>query len=672
MHSLFQDKHYLREELAPLIDRNDRLPTAGPMTEETTAADSAAQNSTPRAIKGPTSPQSSLLASGQSYVLLPTFTLESGVILHNVPLAYKTWGKLDPTTKDNALVVCHALTGSADVEDWWGPLLGPGKLFDPTRFFIVCANVLGSPYGSAGPCTRKHGEDEALAEKSRAEGDHWDGQGWWGPEFPATTVRDDVRIQKQLLDFLGVEQVAAVVGGSMGGMSVLEWGVLFPVRFPSQTPSKSDEVEPTHPEKPYIRAIVPIATAARHSAWCISWAEAQRQSIYSDPAYDHGYYDPQHTPRAGLSAARMAALLTYRSRDSFESRFGRRIGGARKGGGADAASSASSRAASDSAQSAVGARRTSSAEEAAYQHNEGNQSPRILPQSQQQTPLMSTLAAESNGKSANAPTGQINVFSAQSYLRYQGDKFVKRFDANCYVHLTRKMDTHDVARGRAQWGLHMNAVGANGSASETSIDAPASPIDELELEKQHSNKKVEGATDAKEVARGESRLPREGKEDDEALERVLGLLSSHRTSDDGQSKRNFRLGAPPPKVLVVSIESDGLFAPPEQALLHELIDGSRLVSIKSPDGHDGFLLEFEQINKHVEIFLREALVEGAEGSDLWKQERGIGWDEWKDWGIVPPGAGGGAAGGQTAGQLGTGGEKVKESVFGEVEDVTRW
>ncbi|PWN87555.1 homoserine O-acetyltransferase [Acaromyces ingoldii] len=625
----------------------------------TTEEANGAHSSTPRSISGPTSPQSSLLASGQSYVLLPTFTLESGVILHDVPLAYKTWGKLDPSTKDNALVVCHALTGSADVEDWWGPLLGPGKLFDPTRFFIVCANVLGSPYGSAGPCTRKHGEDEEIAEKLKADGAHWDGRGWWGPEFPATTVRDDVRIQKQLLDYLGVEQVAAVVGGSMGGMSVLEWGILFPVRFPSRTPSNSDETEPTRAEKPYIRAIVPIATAARHSAWCISWAEAQRQSIYSDPAYAHGYYDPERTPRAGLSAARMAALLTYRSRDSFESRFGRRIGGAKKGGGA-AAAAASNSSATGSVNG--GARRTSTAEEAAYQHNEGNQSPRILPQSQQQVPLMSTLVEGEGSSSASA--GSVNVFSAQSYLRYQGDKFVKRFDANCYVHLTRKMDTHDVARGRAHWGLRGTAANGGGGGD----GSLASPIDEHDFEKQHSASKDDngdGNGDDKEVARGENRLPREGKEDDEALERVLALLSSHR-ADDG-TRRNFRLGAPPPQVLVVSIESDGLFAPPEQALLHELIGGSKLVSIKSPDGHDGFLLEFEQINKHVEAFLREALGDGTEGQDIWKREKGVGWDEWKDWGIIPPGTSAGQAG-----KLGTGGEKVKESVFGEVEDVTRW
>lgn len=566
-------------------------------------------SSAPRQVPGPTSPQSALLASNQSYVLFPTFTLESGVILHNVPLAYKTWGKLDPDRKNNALVVCHALTGSADVEDWWGPLLGPGKVFDPTRFFIICVNVFGSPYGSAGPCTKRHGEE---AEREA----NWDGKGWWGPEFPATTVRDDVRATKQLLDFLGVEQIAAVIGGSMGGMSVLEWPLLFPVRFPPHSPSNIDSIVPKEPALPYIRSIVPIATAARHSAWCISWAEAQRQSIYSDPLYDHGYYLPSSTPRAGLSAARMAALLTYRSRDSFESRFGRRIG--RRGKGQQHQNG-----------NGKDETRTSVVEDAVNSHNEGNQSPRVTGNVSPFPSIGSTgsemalpppiESAPTNGSSefqtgaTKAPIGQ--VFSAQSYLRYQGDKFVKRFDANCYVHLTRKMDTHDVARGRAHWGLR------DSKQDDTAIR----PIEVEEIGKQ-------GASDG-EVNIGEKLLPREGEEDDEALIRVLNLLSVD----------SYRFGAPPPKVQVVSIESDGLFAPPEQETLAQLIEGSTLVSIKSTDGHDGFLLEFKQINHHIGNFLRETIPDIFQG-------QGIGHAEWKNWG------------------------KEDKAGFGisEVDDVTRW
>ena len=505
----------------------------------------------------------------------------------------------------------------------WGPLLGPGKVFDPTRFFVVCANVFGSPYGSAGPCTKKHGE---TGEREK----DWDGDGWWGPEFPATTVRDDVRATKLVLDFLGVEQIAAVIGGSMGGMAVLEWPLLFPIRFPPCAKSNVDAGPPTEPIKPYIRAIVPIATAARHSAWCISWAEAQRQSIYSDPAFDHGYYHPSATPRAGLSAARMAALLTYRSRDSFESRFGRRIGGAKKGGGKQV-----------SGQRANSSRGTSVTEEAVTFHNEGNQSPRV--QGTITSPLTSTLPRDSsislppplaavssstaNGSNieSRASSSIGNVFSAQSYLRYQGEKFVKRFDANCYVHLTRKMDTHDVARGRAHWGL--------GLESEDH-EVEASPIEVDDMEKQ-------GDLADQECVPGEKRLPRDGEEDDEALGRVLSFLSSG----------SHRFGAPPPKVQVVSIESDGLFAPPEQELLFQLINGSTLVSVKSTDGHDGFLLEFEQINHHVESFLRRSI------SNIY-QGQGVGYAEWKEWGTVSRDA------------QGTSGERAVQ--ISEVDDVTRW
>lgn len=174
------------------------------------------------------------------------------------------------------MIICHAFTGSADVEDWWGPLMGRGKAFDPQRFFVFCANVLGSPYGTASPVTVNP-----------------DTQKPYGPEFPQTTIRDDVRLHKLVLDHLGITGVAVAIGGSMGGMAVLEW--------------------PLCTSPGYVRHIIPIATSARHSAWCISWGETQRQSIYSDPMYEDGYYDAQ--PSSGLTAARMAALLTYRSRE---------------------------------------------------------------------------------------------------------------------------------------------------------------------------------------------------------------------------------------------------------------------------------------------------------------------------------------------------------------------
>ncbi|THH07933.1 hypothetical protein EW145_g3046 [Phellinidium pouzarii] len=408
----------------------------------------------------------------QQIYTVPSFTLESGAILRDVPVAYKTWGKLNDS-RDNVMLICHAFTGSSDVEDWWGPLMGTGKAFDPKRYFIFCANVMGSPYGSASPVT--------MNPDTKAP---------YGPEFPATTVRDDVLIHKLVLDHLGVSSVAVAIGGSMGGMAVLEWPLCTPPGF--------------------IRHIIPIATSARHSAWCISWGEAQRQSIYSDPAYEDGYYVPGKEPRAGLAAARMAALLTYRSRDSFEARFGRKpqklidpniITPPRSPG--------------------------HPGEHAFAAHNDGhrNAKPRPLRDSPDSQPA--TPASEST-ISLSASPSKPTVFSAQSYLRYQGDKFTSRFDANCYIHITRKMDTHDIARGR--------------------LDVQSPAYESL------------------------------------VFAAILASL--------------------PPRALVIGIQTDGLFMVSEQREIAEYIPDAELVIINSPDGHDGFLLEFEQINSHIMRFLR--------------------------------------------------------------------
>lgn len=410
----------------------------------------------------------------QNIYTVPTFTLENGRILREVPVAYKTWGRLNDT-RDNVMIICHAFTGSADVEDWWGPLIGRGKAFDPNRFFIFCANVMGSPYGSASPVTINPDTGNP-----------------YGPEFPQTSIRDDVRLHKLVLDHLGVSSVAVAIGGSMGGMAVLEW--------------------PLCCSPGYVRHIIPLATSARHSAWCISWGEAQRQSIYSDPLYDDGYYTTQ--PSTGLAAARMAALLTYRSRDSFESRFGRRP------------------QVTPVPESSAVTPLVSLADKDLAAHNEGhNKVTRARPQTQNSaapsTPHSPTEGP--NGTGSNSPP---LLFSAQSYLRYQGAKFVARFDANCYIHITRKMDTHDVARGR----------------TSTTEDHPSPTAQST------------------------------------ALAAVIATL--------------------PPRALVISVETDGLFTPSEQKELATHIPDAELVVIPSPDGHDGFLLEFEQINTHVLRFLR--------------------------------------------------------------------
>lgn len=209
--------------------------------------------------------------------------LEHGERLDSPVLAYRTWGTLN-AAGDNAVLVCHALTGSADADAWWPGLIGPGLALDPAHDFIVCSNVIGGCYGSSGPLSQRTGEE-----------------GRFGGHFPRVTIRDMVRAQRLLLDALGVNSLALAIGPSLGGMQVLEWAATFPDR---------------------VRAIAPIGVSGRHSAWCIGVGEAQRQAIYSDPGWRGGHYRDAG-PQAGLAAARMMAMVTYRSWQNFESRFGR-------------------------------------------------------------------------------------------------------------------------------------------------------------------------------------------------------------------------------------------------------------------------------------------------------------------------------------------------------------
>jgi homoserine O-acetyltransferase len=210
------------------------------------------------------------------YELAETLELESGEKLPGVRVAYRTWGR----SSTDAVLVCHALTGSADADSWWAGLFGPGRALDPALDFIVCSNVLGSCYGTTGPASTR------------------------GADFPAITIRDIVRVQHALVRGLGVCRLKLVLGGSLGGMQVLEWALLFPEM---------------------VEAIAPIAVSGRHSAWCIGLSEAQRQAIYADPLWQGGCYAPEAPPAAGLAAARAVAMCTYRSRSSFEERFGRRL-----------------------------------------------------------------------------------------------------------------------------------------------------------------------------------------------------------------------------------------------------------------------------------------------------------------------------------------------------------
>ena len=212
-------------------------------------------------------------------------TLESGAALPRVRVAYRTWGRLAPDGA-NAVLVCHALTGSADVDTWWPGLLGPGRALDPDGDFVICSNILGSCYGTTGPTS--------AGPAGRP----------WGADFPAISVRDMVGVQARLLDALGVTYLKLVVGGSLGGMQALEWAAGHPSR---------------------VGAVAAIAVSGRHSPWCIGLSAAQRAAIRADARFRGGRYPLDDPPADGLAAARAIAMCTYRSPASFGRRFGRTV-----------------------------------------------------------------------------------------------------------------------------------------------------------------------------------------------------------------------------------------------------------------------------------------------------------------------------------------------------------
>jgi homoserine O-acetyltransferase len=221
--------------------------------------------------------------------------LDGGANLVPVDFAYESYGELNEA-KSNAILICHALTGDQHVASnhpvtgkpgWWTRMVGAGKPIDPARHFILCVNVLGSCMGSSGPAS--------LAEDGKP----------YGMRFPVITIRDMVRAQAMLLDHLGIETLQAVIGGSMGGMQVLEWAACYPGRA---------------------KSAIAIATAARHSAQNIAFHEVGRQAIMADPAWHGGdYYAAGEVPTKGLAVARMAAHITYLSEEGLTEKFGRRL-----------------------------------------------------------------------------------------------------------------------------------------------------------------------------------------------------------------------------------------------------------------------------------------------------------------------------------------------------------
>ena len=356
------------------------------------------------------------------------FLLEGGGHLAEVELAYETWGELDGDGS-NAVLVCHALTGDSHVAGtsgeghatpgWWNELVGPGRTLDTDRLFVVGVNVLGGCQGSTGPASRNPATGRP-----------------YGSSFPVVSIRDMVRAQASLADALGVRRWASVIGGSMGGMQALEWGVMYPER---------------------VASLFLASTTAAASAQQIAWSHIGRMAVEADAGFHGGdYYDaaPGEGPHRGLAVARMVAMVTYRSDEVFSARFGRTV----------------------------------------------------LNQ------LDFSLG---------------RTFDIEGYLDYQGDKLVRRFDANSYLRLNRAMDLHDLARGRG--GL-----------------APA-------------------------IA---------------------------------------QLCCP---TAVAAVRSDALYPPYQQRELHEALVAtgidSTFVDVDSPHGHDGFLIDTDQLAPAMEKLVSRALAE---------------------------------------------------------------
>jgi homoserine O-acetyltransferase len=308
------------------------------------------------------------------YLDLPRpVALDCGRELHPVRVAYETYGVLSPR-RDNAILVCHALSGDAHAagfskdaaarstrdgfgaEDrdgeagkglgWWDGMIGPGKAFDTDRYFVISTNLLGGCRGTTGPSSTNPATGRA-----------------YGPDFPVITVADMVRTERAFLDALGIERLAAVAGGSLGGMQAFEWAVMFP-----------DQVD----------AVVAIASTHALHPQGLAWNAIAREAIMRDAAWQQGrYHDTPDAPDAGLSVARMIGHITYLSPAALHDKFGRRL---------------------------------QFADELRYTTTEPE-------------------------------------FEIESYLRHQGDSFVKRFDANTYLYTSRALTYFDLAQEHGRGSL---------------------------------------------------------------------------------------------------------------------------------------------------------------------------------------------------------------------------
>lgn len=339
------------------------------------------------------------------YTYNEPFALESGKIIPAFHLQYTTYGKLN-AAKDNVVWVFHALTANSEAADWWPGLIGKGKIFNPDEHYIVCANIPGSAYGSLSPLDINPSTGEKYYH-----------------DFPVFTIRDIVHSFQKLKDFLGIEKIAVGIGGSLGGMQLLEWAIEEPAAF---------------------ERVVPIGTNAKASPWAIALNASQRMSIEADITWKERKDD---AGIEGLKVARSIALLSYRDYTTY-----------------------------DITQQGL------------------TEATKGLPVDEQ-------------------------VYRAETYQKYQGEKLANRYNAFSYYFITRTMDTHDVGRNRG------------------------------------------------------------------SVEKALGRIAA--------------------KALVMGITTDILFPPHEQELMAQHIPGAELHIIDSLFGHDGFLLEFEKIERLIISFLNK-------------------------------------------------------------------
>ncbi len=285
------------------------------------------------------------ITSTRYFKLKEPFALENHEHLDNVTIAYETYGEPDPG-KNNAVLVCHALSGDAHAAGfpagankpgWWEIMIGPGKAIDTNKYFVICTNILGGCMGTTGPASTN--------EKTGKP---------YGLRFPVITLGDMVNAQKALLDSLAITRLLTVIGGSIGGMQALEWSIRYPEMLFSA---------------------IPLATTQRHSALAIAFNEVARQAIMADPNWQNGDYYEAQKPDLGLAVARMVGHITYLSDEAMRNKFGRRL--------------------------------------------------------QSKKDFSFNFDAD---------------FQVESYLRYQGKKFVERFDANSFLYITKAADYFDLAR----------------------------------------------------------------------------------------------------------------------------------------------------------------------------------------------------------------------------------